>query len=195
METILTQFIESNSDCAQYTGTVTIAAYAGERLLQKETHHNAGLPTLFKFIGSCLQGNWVEAKAKKPSKLVLLKTAPNEVLTKGAPNCSTPSREATNWGATYAVCTPISYTNAAISKTSTINGSPASEVTYHFSIPFLSLVAGTKIKKLLLVPTDVSNYAQEACAYYILDNEISVPDTGGNFTIMVEWTLTFTNAA
>lgn len=195
METTLTKLIETNSDCAQYTGTVTVATYLDERLLQKETHHNAGLLNLFKFISSCLQGNWSEAKSKKPSKLVLLKTAPNEVLTKGDPRQSTPSSEATNWGPNYAVCTPTMYTNAVVSKISTIDGKPASAVTYHFSIPFLKLISGANIKKLLLLPSDVSNYAQEACAYYILDNEIQIPEAAGNFTIVVEWTLTFTNAA
>ena len=51
------EITKTNSDCAQYTGTVTIASYLGDRLIQKETHHNAGLRLLFEFIGSCLQGN------------------------------------------------------------------------------------------------------------------------------------------
>jgi hypothetical protein len=62
-----------NSDCAQYTGTVTIASYLGDRLIQKETHHNNGLAPLFDFIGSCLQGNWHEARYKRPCKLVMLR--------------------------------------------------------------------------------------------------------------------------
>lgn len=53
----LTEAKISNNDCAKYTGTVTVATYLGERLLKKETHHNAGLPNLFKFIGNCLQGS------------------------------------------------------------------------------------------------------------------------------------------
>ena len=57
MDTLLTKAIQDKNDCAQYTGTVTVSAYLGERLIQQETHHNAGLQNLFKFIGSCLQGN------------------------------------------------------------------------------------------------------------------------------------------
>jgi hypothetical protein len=51
------EITKTNSDCAQYTGIVTIASYLGDRLIQKETQHNAGLKTLFEFISSCLQGN------------------------------------------------------------------------------------------------------------------------------------------
>ena len=194
MENNLTKLIKNNGDYAQYSGVVTIAAYLGDRLLHQETHHNAGMLNLFNFVSSCLQGNWAEAKSKKPSKLVLLKTAPNEVLDKEDPNYSTPSTVAANWSNAYAVCTPTSYTNAALSKISTIEGQPASAVTYHFNIPFLSLISGSKIQKLLLLPSTASNYAQEACAYYILDEAIEIPDAARNFTIVVEWTLTFTNA-
>ena len=57
MNNKLLEIKKTNSDCANYTGTVTIASYLGDRLIQKETHHNAGLVNLFKFISSCLQGN------------------------------------------------------------------------------------------------------------------------------------------
>lgn len=72
------EITKTNSDCAQYTGTVTIATYLGDRLIQIETHHNSGLKTLFEFISSCLQGNYSEAKSKRPCKLVLLRADEDE---------------------------------------------------------------------------------------------------------------------
>jgi hypothetical protein len=63
---------------------------------------------------------------------------------------------------------------------------PSSSVTYHFRIPFLSLVSGSKITKLMLLPPVASNYATDACAYYILQNPIEVPSAGGNFTVIID---------
>ena len=76
---------KTSSDCAQYTGTVTIASYLGDRLIQKQTQHNAGLKTLFEFISSCLQGNWYEARDKRPCKLVMLKQGASEDMSSSTP--------------------------------------------------------------------------------------------------------------
>ena len=77
----LSEITTNMSDCAQYTGVVTIASYMGDRLIQKETHYNKGLPTLFNFIGNCLQGKFSEAKSSRPCKLVMLKQGSGECLT------------------------------------------------------------------------------------------------------------------
>jgi hypothetical protein len=61
-----------------------------------------------------------------------------------------------------------------------------SSTTYHFRIPFLSLVSGASIKKLLLLPSIGSDYAKDACAYFILDEAIKVPVSGGNFTVIID---------
>lgn len=205
MKNNILDITKTNSDCAQYTGTVTIASYIGDRLIQKETHHNAGLKTLFEFIGSCLQGNWTEARDKRPCKLVMLTQAADECLTaeelKNAGEKYTKGKsEPTNdkavdnqsnhyWSSKYAVCGPTMYDTAAISTTT----ATSSSTTYHFRVPFLSLVGGSKIKKLMLLPPMATNYQSEACAYYVLDTEIKVPDVSANFTVIIDWTLEFTN--
>lgn len=202
MQNNLLEITKTNSDCTQYTGTVTIASYLGERLIQKETHHNSGLNTLFDFIGSCLQGNWYEARSKRPCKLVLLTKAtdeylPGETIPEGyAKGISTPTNEnATDgehhyWSSEYAVCSPIMYDTAAISTTT--DGSSAT--TYHFRVPFLSLVGGSTVKKLMLLPPNASKYQTDACAYFVLKDGIKVPEVGANFTIIIDWTLEFTNS-
>jgi hypothetical protein len=193
---------KTNGDCAQYTGTVTIASYLGDRLIQKETQHNAGLAPLFEFIGSCLQGNWYEARDKRPCKLVMLrahgdasgyieKFEGNNKSTPTNPDATDrPNREGNHyWSSHFAVCSPTMYDTAAISATT----ATSSSTTYHFRVPFLNLVGGAKIKKLLLLPPMATNYQTEACAYFILDTEIPIPEQGANFTIIVDWTLEFTN--
>jgi hypothetical protein len=83
----------------------------------------------------------------------------------------------------YDTATPTEY----IPEGSEIKGS---SVTYHFRIPFLNITAasGAAIQKLLLLPVDISdsNYAAEACAYFILDKPIDIPEASGNFTIIVD---------
>ena len=208
MNNNLLEITKTNSDCAQYTGTVTVASYLGDRLIQKETQHNAGLKTLFEFISSCLQGNWYEAKNKRPCKLIMLKQATDEILTdeeynslpiseRPAGGKSTPANDdATDgqnnhyWGAKYTVCSPIMYDTAAVAE----NSDAESSVTYHFRIPFLNLVGGSTIKKLMLLPPLTSDYRAEACAYFVLDNPIKVPVASANFTIIIDWTLTFNNS-
>lgn len=204
MNNNLLEITKTNSDCTQYTGTVTIASYLGDRLIQKETHHNNGLGPLFDFIGSCLQGNWYEARDKRPCKLVLLTQATDEYLpgdtipedyTKGSSipenDNAIDSERDHFWSAKYAVCSPIMYDTAAISTTT---GS-SSSTTYHFRVPFLSLIGGSTVKKLMLLPPNASNYRTDACAYFVLKDRIEVPNVGANFTIIIDWKLEFTNSS
>lgn len=202
------EITKTNGDCTKYTGTVTVASYLGDRLIKKETHHNKGLEPLFDFIGSCLQGNWYEARDKRPCKLVMLKQAEAAECLKANPaptdyladprGWSTPDNTAVidenenhYWSSKYAVCSPIMYDTAAISS----NTATSSATTYHFRVPFLSLVGGSKIKKLLLLPPLASNYPTDACAYFILDDPIEVPVASANFTVIIDWTLNFSNSS
>ena len=75
----------------------TTQEFVDNELLNKQEIKN-----LFKFVGSCLQGNWAEAKSRKPSKLMLLREAPGENLTKGDPDRSNPIDNASQWGEAYA---------------------------------------------------------------------------------------------
>lgn len=202
MNTNLVELTKINNDCASYTGTVIIASYLGDRLISKETCHNAGLKNLFEFIGSCLQGNWYEARDKRPCKLVMFTKGTEEKLQIdggleplqgwSVPDNTkaTDSRNDHYWSSKYAVCSPIMYDTAAISTANATSNS----TTYHFRVPFLSLVGGAKIKKLMLLPPVATDYPMDACAYFILEEEIPVPEAGANFTVIIDWTLTFNNS-
>lgn len=201
------EITKTNSDCAQYTGTVTVASYLGDRLIKKETHHNQGLKTLFEFIGDCLQGNWYGARDKRPCKLVMLKKAEGEILTDAEYNSlpaeskplggkSSPmnknardNRNQHYWSSAYGLCNPIMHDTAVVVESDTTSSS----INYHFRIPFLSLVGHSNIKKLMLLPPVATDYPTDACAYFILDDEIEIPAASANFTVIIDWTLTFTN--
>jgi hypothetical protein len=83
------------------------------------------------------------------------------------------------------------FDTAVVGETATDGTS--SSATYHFRVPFLNLVSGSAIKKLMLLPSVATDYTSTACAYMVLDNEITVPDTGANFTVIIDWKLIFTN--
>lgn len=185
MTNIPKSLTESHCDCAAYAGTVAVSAYLNGRLIQKQIKHNSGLPTLFAFIANCLEGTWTEAKANRPCTLALLKTAVDEDV-----RTSNPISNKEAWGPNHAVASPIMHDSAVISAAAS---SLTSSITYHFRVPFLSLVGGSEIQKLLLLPANPTSYAEEACAYFVLDNPITVPTSGGNFTVIVDWTLTFVN--
>ena len=182
---------ENNCSFAHYSGEVTISLFHKDKLLKKVTSHNAGMEPLFMFISKCLAGRWSEAQESRPCKLVLLEKAVNE------PDSSTPLNDPAEqgyWTSRYAISTPMLYDNAVLNTTTS---APASgSVTYHFRIPSLAMAPGKTIKKLVLLPAlyNESLYKKDACAYFILPGEgIKVPDQSGNTTVIIDWTLKFTN--
>lgn len=175
-----------SSNCTNYIGTVTISVFQNERLLSKQTDHNAGMNNLFSFIANCLAGNWTTAKSTKPCKLALLRQAEGEDLKTSTPTATTSYKY---WETKYFVANPIIYDTAALNTASDTQGS----VTYHFRVPFLSLLSGAKVHKLLLLPSESTKVTSDACAYFILKEGINIPEIGGNYTIIVDWTLTFQN--
>lgn len=182
---------ENNCSSAHYSGEVTISLFHKDKLLKKVTSHNAGMEPLFMFISKCLAGRWSEAQESRPCKLVLLEKAVEE------PDSSTPLTDLAEhgyWTSRYAISTPMLYDNAVLNTTTS---SPASgSVTYHFRIPSLAIAPGKTIKKLVLLPTlyNESSYKTDACAYFILEGDgIAVPDQSGNTTVIIDWTLKFTN--
>ena len=173
----------SNCDFTSYTGKVTVSVYDNDRLIKTTTSHNKGMSTLFNFIGNCLKGDFKSARESRPCKLVLLKADESEK-TK-----TNPIEKPKFWTEAYAISAPTVYDTAAMA----IPNGDSSKVTYHFRIPSLNLVAGATVKKLLLLPIKYTALT-EACAYYCLDNEITLPQRSGNITIIVDWTLIFSNS-
>lgn len=183
------EIIKKPQDYTMYTGKVKIKVYCDNNLYYSEDNHNKGLNTLFAFISNCLQGNWTEARSLRPTSVILLRKDDDEDLTE-----STPTNIETNyWGQNCVISPQIFYDTAVVNNSSTEGNQTVSEVTYHFRIPFLTLVGGAEIQKLLLVPTNYIGDPRDACAYFILENSINIPTSGGNWTVIIDWTLTFKN--
>lgn len=68
---------------------------------------------------------------------------------------------------------------------------------YHFRIPYLCLVNKAKVYKMAIYPEVIASLKDDMSAYYIVDEDeyIQIPDAGGNFTVIIDWTLNITNIA
>ena len=176
-------------DGGSYVGKVDIKVYEGDSLLSQYKQTNKGLLNLFQFITYGLQGNWENAKSKRPCKIVLLQQADGEILTESSPT-DIQNDTAKYWSSDYEASSPVYYDTAALAT----NDNSKGEIVYHFRIPFLSLTLGAKISKLMLLPNTSTDYANDACAYLILKEPIQIPLNGGNYTIIIDWKLSFSNA-
>ena len=172
-------------DTTNYAGTVTIKVYEKDTLLSTITDHNTGMSKLFSFINSCLVGDFQAAKKSRPCKIVLLKSLLDK------------NTEKEQFIEAADISAPILYDKTVQSTVETDdNGNPNGSTTYHFRIPSLNLYTGgedKKIKKLLLLPAMYTSFEKDACAKFILAEEIPLPERSNNLTIIVDWTLKFTN--
>jgi hypothetical protein len=60
------------SNSIQYTGTVTLSQYIGEKKVKIAQFNNAGKYSLFNFFSDCLLGDFDIAKNNRPTKIKLL---------------------------------------------------------------------------------------------------------------------------
>ena len=170
--------ISPNKTCnyTNYSGIVTMAIYEKDTLISTTTAHNTGMPKLFSFINSCLAGDFQAAKSTRPCKIVLLKDDDSSTQTE-------------SFTEDYAVSTPVLYDRAAEATSTTEGGT----ITYHFRIPSLALASGEEVKKLLLLPATYTSFEKDACARFVLDTAIKLPEKSNNTTVIIDWTLNFTN--
>lgn len=177
------QAVETTNNAIEYSGKITVSTLDGDRVISKQTYHNNGTNKLFSFLSNCLSGDFNTAKATRPCRLLLLKTDAAEI-DKISDSKPTDSDYSDYWDAEYYAAPPVYYSKTPVA----IGGT----VTYNFRVPFLILENGVNIKKMALVP-ETSNGVEDISAYYVLNDSIQVPTSGGNFTILVDWELSFAN--
>lgn len=181
----------------RYSGDLTISVMENERIISTRKIHNTGCKSLFMFFANCLAGEWSAAKSLRPCKIILFKTATGEDLTG--------ETKSEYWTKSTQVSTKVTHDTAIVTLpiTETKNGKTSTIgycAKYHFRIPYLCLNEGQNVTKMALFPGDryISgrNYFDSMCAYYRFPSEeagILIPPTGGNYTIIVDWTLNIKN--
>lgn len=186
--------IATNKDSLEYSGNVTIKLYDGERLLRTSKHHNTGCAKLFNFIADCLTGNFSGAKSSRPCKVVLFKHDTDYPI--GSDKDDTVTFQPNSFNEKSRVSTKVFYDTTIYPG---INEDGSSSITYHFRIPFLCLVGGERVYKVGLYPNTISDLRTDICAYYLLakdeenKQDFEIPTEGGNFTVIIDWTLTIKN--
>lgn len=184
---LLQEVASQTANPIEYRGQITVSIMDGDRLISKNKYTNSGTSKLFAFLTNCLSGDFNTARYNRPCRLLLLEGGSGEDL-----DTSNPADEDADsngnafWGEHYYVAPPVYY-----SKTPTALGNA---VTFNFRVPFLLLNNGAIVKKMALVP-ELSSDISDICAFYILSDSIQVPTSGGNFTILVDWELSFSNKA
>lgn len=150
----------NNLNTISYKGQVKIKAIDGKRTLYSYTSHNAGKQSLFNFLASCLIGNFVAARDNMPCRIACFNKQ------EGA--------------ATKKVSTYVYVDSSRCGSTS-----DGAEVIFRFRIPYTCLVGGETINYFELFPNIPTG--NNSCAEFKLNEEIQIPSSGGNFTIVVEW--------
>jgi hypothetical protein len=145
-----------------YNGQVTVKAIDGKRTLYSYKSHNTGKQKLFDFLANCLIGNFVAAKSAMPCRIA----------------CFSGKVSKDTKVSTYVYRDSSNYLD---NKT---DGS--TEVVFRFRIPYTCLKAGTTINYFALFPDVPSDPKTDCCAEFMLADGINVPNSGGNYTILVE---------
>lgn len=175
----------ANNNTFNYSGDITLKILDGNRVISTKEYHNTGTQKLFNFFGSCLRGEFRAAKSARPCRVVLFEAGTGEA------KDSVPTAE--YWNADKKASTAVYYDSTPVVLDN--EDGNGTTVQYHFRLPFLSLRSGAIVTKIGLYPNIVSNYVDDICAYYYLDQEnyINIPLRGGNYTIVIDWKLTIKN--
>jgi len=163
-----------------YEGEITVKLVDGERVLSTKKYHNTGREPLFNFFTYCLAGNFTAASDLRPCRIILFELDEGE--TAG-------TFKAEYWNDKTKVSSTVYYDSTVTPGAQ----DGISTITYHFRIPFLCLVGGANVRKVGLYPDTITSLSNDLCAYYFLDNEFTVPYGGGNFTVVIDWTLKIRN--
>ena len=155
----------------QYTGTVTLSRYIGEKKVKIAQFNNAGKYSLFNFFSDCLLGDFDIAKNNRPTKIMLL----NKEVSK-AGEISYESKS----GYIYLYNKPVKSYSAQ-----------KGIVQYSFHI-YRDFLEGTTFNSIGLYPdsagySDVENFAA------VVDNVKPEHDISKLAVLVVDWELTISN--
>lgn len=181
----------------RYSGDVEITLMDGDRVVSKRKCHNTGCKKLFMFFANSLSGDWSAARTSRPCKIVLFKTGDDEALYDGDKKIF----DSAYWTEEEKVSTVVLHDSAVTAAPIYVRTESGTVcigygAKYHFRIPYLCLANRSIVTKMAIYPEVISSLKEDMSAYYIVDEGegIQVPDAGGNFTIIVDWTLNITNA-
>lgn len=197
---------KNTSDSFGYEGLITVKLMQRNRVIETRHCKNNGTINLFNYFANCLTGAAAGKTATAtscPCKLVLFADGGETI------DPSNPQKfEQTYWKETAVVSQAVHY-DGSVNVSQVMdndNNIVGSSALFHFRVPFIYLTNDATITKLGLFP-EIVTYSSDLqlgtiSAYHKLLNKdktdfnpITVPNSGGNFTIVVDWELRIVNKA
>lgn len=196
-----------------YQGNIKLSINRGNKTIMTKNYHNAGMPNLFKFLANCLAGNISEFM--RPVKIKLF-DLPGADTVNGVESTARVTPNGFQWGKSWelssgagpqAITPYILYeTTPTITKRhdeKDLNNEDNEyyEVTFHFRVPF-SYISGKYIYLVGFYPNNVTSDKDDVSAYYMFTTkdgtkweplELNEGVQGGNFTLIIDWTLAIMN--
>lgn len=180
-----------------YAGSATIKILRGNKTISSKTFHNAGRIPLFKFLCNCLGGTYSEQL--RPCKIKLF----NYVGT-ATPNTIDWEADAT-WNWISEASSFVTYDAGPVVKlvqevTSGDEVIPSHwETTYHFKVNS-SYISQSAVNIIAIYGNNGANSKADASAYFLLKqtgadawDPITFESANNNFSVVIEWTMTFDN--
>lgn len=192
-----------------YQGQVTMSVKKNGKIISSHTYKNNGGKTLWLFLCNCLAGKYTEAANFYPAKVRVYfnsKSSPTDI-------------DPTNILDSCTVLSTIVSANTKRDVLASAAGSEDYRTTLHFTLPssvFNQLTTGqTKIRQIMLYDIGKNNSDTNSslttnfsyCAYYLVAkknssdvlewddaNAIDLAKLSGNYTILIDWQLSFKNS-
>ena len=190
-----------------YTGNITVSVQAGNKIISKKTYHNNGSKALFKFLVTCIRGDYATANSMRPFYIKLFEvidgSTPKQIreyLNNGDGWVSDNSNPNFDSSKILLASSEVSY-----NKTATI-GDDESSVTLHFRIPY-AYIFQEKIHMACLYGKN-SHGDRNWSAYYLLTDAGTATETSEtsienwtaleisptkNYNLLIDWTMSISN--
>ena len=196
-----------------YSGQIVVKVLSGNKVISKHTYHNSGRETLFKFLSLALSGNYIERQ--RPCQIKLFLYTPALQVGDAPTNFDWETAFETDLTTPKGITPFITYDTTPVVSRKQLDDYATYRTTYHFRIPFTLIsnaADNTTLGSNNASPKTVIHMAglypintvfdKEASAYYLFTNDdgtewqpIEIADNAGNFSMVIDWVLTFQNAA
>jgi hypothetical protein len=178
-------------DGVGYSGSVKISVKAGKTTISSKTIHNNGTVNLFKFLASCLKGEF--EKNRLPCRIRLFRSDDNNIES---------ASDDTKWKFDEAhAVSPYVYMTSSAVVYDNLDESKA-QTKYVFRVPY-GQISG-KINKLALYAASTTSASDDRYAYIGLTktnneskqiewDELEVKEDSKKYALEIEWTLEIKN--
>lgn len=196
-----------------YQGNIKLSINRGSKTIMTKEYHNAGMPNLFKFLANCLAGNISEFM--RPVKIKLF-DFPGADIVNVIDSAEPITPRAFQWNSAWNLSSercpqditpPILYETTPTITRKHDEEDPDNidkdyyDVTFHFRIPF-SYISGEYIYLVGFYPNNATSNQEDVSVYYMFTTEdgsrwepleLTEGVQGGNFTLIIDWTLAIMN--